>query len=277
MENFDEKNHSRLKERNVYLLHLDTPRIIIISSVLIGLVLVAFLFGMNMKKKNNTVSDIASLNDPFLQAPIDGKNKDAILEGNLDQPLTDKDLTLKSPENDSTKKTDDKGIVQYDNKNQTPDLGMKEPGDVHVINSDTINDIIPAAKAVTKPAHDKIVKKEKKKKNRKRAKINKRKKKSRKKQVVEVASSEKNSSSYNSDRAHYTIQIASLDKKSRASKEKRNLKSMRYDAHVNSTKINGKKYYRVRIGPIYSKRKAIKILNELQENSKYEGSYMIKE
>lgn len=277
MENFDENNHNRMKERNVYLLHLDTPRIIIISSVIIGLVLVAFLFGMNMKKKNNTVSDIASLNDPFLQAPLDEKNKNVILEGKLDMPLADKDLALNLPENSAIQKMDEKNIVQYDNKKQVSEPGLKEPSAVDVINSDTINQIIPPAKAVTRPANNKIVKKTKKKSVRKRAKVNKKSKKSRKKRVVEVVSHNKDSQSYKSSRTGYSIQIASLDKRNKANRERRNLKRMEYDAHIDSTKVNGKKYYRVRIGPIYSKRQAIKILNDLQEDSRYEGSYMIKE
>ncbi len=47
MEHFDERTPNRTREKNVYLLHLDAPRIIIISCVLIGVLIISFLCGMN--------------------------------------------------------------------------------------------------------------------------------------------------------------------------------------------------------------------------------------
>ena len=50
----------------------------------------------------------------------------------------------------------------------------------------------------------------------------------------------------------------------------------RYNAFIDSAHINGKKFYRVRIGPIYSKKKACELLDEISINSRYEESYIIK-
>ena len=45
MEQFDIP-HQRIKEKSVYLLHLDAARIILISSAIIGIIIVSFLLGM---------------------------------------------------------------------------------------------------------------------------------------------------------------------------------------------------------------------------------------
>ena len=74
----------------------------------------------------------------------------------------------------------------------------------------------------------------------------------------------------------YSIQVASYDKRSKAKKEMRALKSMRYDAYVDKSKVNGRNYYRVRIGPISSKREAVGVLNDIQDNERYEDSYLIR-
>jgi high-affinity K+ transport system ATPase subunit B len=52
MEDFATKEQKGIKEKSIYILHLDTPRIIILSSVIIGLVIIAALIGMNINKQD---------------------------------------------------------------------------------------------------------------------------------------------------------------------------------------------------------------------------------
>lgn len=70
--------------------------------------------------------------------------------------------------------------------------------------------------------------------------------------------------------------MASLDSKSKAMQEQNKLKKMQFDAYVDKVNVNGKRFYRVKIGPIATKKKAVQILQELQDN-KYEESYLTKE
>jgi len=58
MENFDFNEKPVAKEKNVFLLHLDIPRIILICAVLIGIVVTTFLLGMNFSE-NKVVSNTA--------------------------------------------------------------------------------------------------------------------------------------------------------------------------------------------------------------------------
>ena len=42
--------HQKVKEKSVYMLHLDAARIILISAAVIGIIIVSFLLGMNFIK-----------------------------------------------------------------------------------------------------------------------------------------------------------------------------------------------------------------------------------
>jgi len=75
----------------------------------------------------------------------------------------------------------------------------------------------------------------------------------------------------------YSIQIGSYDTNDKAKAEISSLKKMNYDAFLDKAVVNGKNYYRVKIGPISAKGKAIDMLREIQETSKYSESYLVKE
>ena len=62
MENFDHQHQENMKEKQFYLLHLDTPRIIIVSSVIIGLIVISFLMGMNFIGGDSSSQQIAANN-----------------------------------------------------------------------------------------------------------------------------------------------------------------------------------------------------------------------
>jgi hypothetical protein len=64
MEQFDIP-HQRIKEKSVYLLHLDAARIILISSAIIGIIIVSFLLGMNFVKGGDVAKTLMTKNDIF--------------------------------------------------------------------------------------------------------------------------------------------------------------------------------------------------------------------
>jgi cell division septation protein DedD len=76
-------------------------------------------------------------------------------------------------------------------------------------------------------------------------------------------------------KAGFAIQIASYDKRSKAINEIENLRN--YHAYIDDTSIDGKQFFRVRIGTFSSKEKAAETLNELQGNSRYSESYIVKQ
>ena len=55
MEGYDmNPNNRNVKEKNLYLLQLNTPRVIILVSAIIGVIIVSFLIGMNFTKEDNS-------------------------------------------------------------------------------------------------------------------------------------------------------------------------------------------------------------------------------
>jgi len=105
-----------------------------------------------------------------------------------------------------------------------------------------------------------------------------RKEKTRKKNIVEVSSD--NEKFYKKDSSRkklFAIQVVSHDTKVKALNEIKKLKKLNYKAFIENSVVNGRKYFRVRIGPIASKQKALRTLNEIQNLNRYEESYMIKE
>ena len=75
----------------------------------------------------------------------------------------------------------------------------------------------------------------------------------------------------------FIIQVASFDNRKKAQDETDSLKKLSYDAYIDRASVNGKDYYRVRIGPIISQKKASSVLNAVQNEDRYRASYMIKE
>jgi cell division septation protein DedD len=271
MEHF-ENNPRNVKEKSVYLLHLDTPRIIILASVIIGLILLSFLVGMNFVKGDR--GDIVAGNDLLFNS------------GNSSLPGDKKIPAL--PDSGNGSLLPDEKIVNtevLDEKNRVKDEVQKEDeASQDILTSDNIKDILPPAGESKKD--DKAIKTVQKKKKAKskvarsskksvKSRKNARRKKSRKKsRVIEVSDRYRSSSPKT---AHYSIQVASFDTKRKADREARRLRKMNYDASVKGSRVKGKKYYRVKIGPVFNKKKAIKLLNNVQGNYRYRNSYMVKE
>lgn len=273
MENFDERGQQRIKEKNVYLLHLDAPRIIIIVSVFIGIMVLSFLIGMNMDKQREITDEIFSKKDPLIDLPMGDNSKERNLFDNSisDTPL-ENGIALNTPDNNPSKNKD--MILKGTDRNREGST-IKDSGDTaDLLTNDNIKEIIPPVKEVNKIAQKDTVKAAEKKgdirKKEQRQRVQ------RKKRVIEVSSGKKRDALHSHGK-NFSIQVASYDRKSNAQSEIHTLKGMRYDAYIDKKVIRGRKYYRVRIGPILSKKKAIRMLNEVQEIDRYEDSYLIKE
>ncbi|MGL4331794.1 MAG: SPOR domain-containing protein, partial [Bacteroidales bacterium] len=155
--------------------------------------------------------------------------------------------------------------------NPLPDLPVAQGTDsaqnpaADIMTAEESHVVIPPAKEVAK-----IEKKSAKKKSSRKEVASKKKKGS----VVEVSSGVE---SVKRSRNGFMLQVASYDKMDVARKESEKLKAMDYDAFVDKTAIKGKTFYRVRIGPIAAKGKALEMLDEIQTNDRYSESYVTKE
>jgi len=279
MENFDPKPKG-VKEKNLYILHLDTPRIIIIGSVIIGIITAAFLFGMSFMKdtkshsKEFAVSGM-NFNDDKTADMLKSEIPPIPVEGADDAGLEDKisgGEDLKDPA----------AAKEAPKKNEI--ASAKDPfkhDKADILTSDNIKEIIPPAEKHKSPVKtDKIAKKEKKKDNQKhiaakekKIKTDKRDDSGGKSKIYEVSRDINEKRPYNS----YAVQVASYDTLSKAEHEKSMLKSKRYDAYIDKSYVKGKNYFRVRIGPVASSKKAYELLDEIQRDPRYAGSYMVKE
>lgn len=289
MENFDPKPNA-VKEKNLYIVHLDTPRIIILTSVVIGIIAAAFLFGMSFMKddkpgskelavsgmdfNDKKTSDVLGTDIP----PVPGEN---IEEGNIEDKISAADISKDNSvarEEDKLPKGAEIASGKEDIKHNKDDI----------LTNESIKEIIPPAvnknKSSKKP--DKIAKNEKKadkkaeQDNAKKVAVKDKKKNDaghevsgRKNQIYEVSNNVNEKKSYDS----FSVQVASFDTLAKAENEKSMLKSKRYDAYIDKGQVNGKNYFRVRIGPVTSSKKACELLNDIQSDSRYASSYMVRE
>lgn len=274
MENFDPRPQE-VKEKSFYVLNLDTPRIIILTSVVIGIIAAAFLFGMSFMKGDNSQSrELASGGMQFNESTgSDLLNKEIppVPEDMAsDAAITDKGITddLKSdvviPGGTETGKTE---TIASDMKNDKED----------VLKNENIREIIPAVnKKKTSSKNDRTasVKQKEKSSSKKIADNIKKKDTTRgKSRIYEVSRDEDVKRGYDS----YSVQIASYDTLAKAETEKSSLRSKSYDAYIDRANVNGRNYFRVRIGPVASKSKAGELLDEIQSESRYSGSYIVKD
>ncbi len=275
MENFQPKP-TGVKEKNLYVVHLDTPRIVILASIVIGIVTASFLLGMTLTKDDKPARGGFAFNDYNL----DDKNGIDIFSKEV-PPLSD--FTM----NDGKEGNDLPGAVSQENPlnfKEDPtalDIGRSaiiadtKTDNSDILTGENIKEIIPPAKKETKPV-EKIAKK---------TKVETKKKEKPAKAIVKNSTAINTASqvkevSQDMDRKKqgdgFSIQVASYDVLSRAEQEKHLLQSKRFDAYVDSTTVNGKNYFRVRIGPLASKDKAFSLLQEIQSDNRYAGSYLVK-
>ncbi|MCU0845473.1 MAG: SPOR domain-containing protein [Spirochaetes bacterium] len=264
MEHFEEFHQKGVKEKNMYTVNLDTPRIIIVASVAIGVIIISFLLGMNLYKSHEKPPDALAQRDSLLDLPTD-----SISAGKI--PPADEGIMNAQSEIDRllTPGTGDRNKTPAVKGNEFATMDKNSPSH-DMLTSETIKEIIPPAPDPKdhvvpveniKPAKKQAVKKGDK---------------PRRQKTVEVVSDTKKASGH-ALRGEYSVQVAAFDKKSKATSEIESLKKMNYDAFIDRTQVNGKSYFRVRIGPIATKSRALDILNEIQEDSRYAESYMVRE
>ncbi|PKL17661.1 MAG: hypothetical protein CVV49_09980 [Spirochaetae bacterium HGW-Spirochaetae-5] len=285
MENFDPKPNA-VKEKNLYIVHLDTPRIIILSSVVIGIITAAFLFGMSFMKEDKPGSKeftISGMNfDDSKTADMLGADIPPIPgEGFVEGAADDKIAAVDENKNNTA-------IIDESSSTKSSEIaaGNAEIGHAKsdILTNENIKEIIPPAgnksKIVSKT--EKVVKHDKKIESSNTKKIAAKDNKktdvkhdssNSKSRVYEVSRNVDEKKSYDS----YAVQVASYGTLSQAEHEKALLKSKRFDAYIDKGVVNGKNYFRVRIGPVSSSKKAYDLLNDVQSDSRYAASYMVKE
>lgn len=264
MEHFDEFHQKGIKEKSMYTVNLDTPRIIIVASVAIGVIVISFLLGMNLYKSHEKPGDIVAGRDSILDLPADSISPAKLPSGDENmmnaQSEIDRLLAPGSAEKDRTAPAKINEFAAMEKHSPSHDL----------LTSEAIKEIIPPTPDSTKamlPAETN--KPEKKQAVKKREKPGKQK-------TVEVVSVDQKATA-RAARGEYSVQVASFDKKAKAEAEIENLKKMNFDAYVDRARISGKNFFRVRIGPIATKGRAIDILNEIQDDSRYAESYIVRE
>lgn len=264
MEQFDNQQpkNPAVKEKSVYLLHLDGARILILSAITIGLLTVAFLIGMKITGDSN--KDILSAQNDTL----------------MDQSLPSQDTGSSDPSkaalpelpNASSETAGSNSTLPSIPTNQLPDLPVAKNSDTQKVQdtmtADESHIVIPPAREVAKV--EKVLTKKTHKKAEKRDSLKK------KKEIVEVSSEEPVKQGKRS-KGMFMIQVASYDKIDVAKKEVSNLKTKNYDAFIDKSSVKGKNFFRVRIGPVAAKDKAIQMLDEIQSNQRYSESYVVKE
>ncbi|HOW84263.1 MAG TPA: SPOR domain-containing protein [Spirochaetota bacterium] len=273
MEHF-EGHEQPVKQKSVYLLHLDTPRILLISAVIIGIIVASFLVGMNFVKDSGSIAPAASdgmfMND----------NKSAsVFDESIPAPPHRGD-EAESAMNDAQSA----GAYDLAKKDDTlPQTEQSAPADV--LTGESIKEIIPPAVA-EKPARKTVAKSSSPAKKIARAHKHHRKAdRTReasaparsKSQVAVVAAADSYSRNEDSGSGEFSVQVASYDRKSRALAEAETLKGMNYDTYVDSSEVNGRQFFRVRIGPVMSKNRARSILRDMQSNERYAESYIVRE
>ena len=279
MEQFDIP-HQRVREKNMYHLHLDTARIIVISAAVIAIIIVSFLLGMNFNKKGETALPL-TLNHDIL----DNHKDMEVLKNNVPETTDEEELSRPLDEKMATADKEDKKLEVTDkqdkfakNRNNSTNLLTKE----NVSDAETHDkgakkkaaaqesmDTKKLTMTADEDSGDTTAKKSD-------VKNVSRKKKNVKSKVIEV-SEEKTIHSKKTGISHFAIQVASYDKKSTAQSEIKSLKEKKYDAYMDETKMDGKQYFRVRIGPLASKRQALDLLKTIQESERYQESYMVRD
>ncbi len=274
MEDFATKEQKGIKEKSIYILHLDTPRIIILASVIIGLVIISALIGMNINKQDQKDNGSFSRDSAILEnLAVDNHEKPEITENNIEPPLNNDNLL----KNENSIISADNSIKPKDNLpgnqriagNNINNSASKEPAS-DILTHENIETIIPPAHLLKKSDQKKSARKSAEKQSEK-IKSN-----SKKKGVVEVSSRDKSLKGTEKDKNYYSIQVAAFDKKSKALSEINNLENKKYNAYMDSAKVNGRIFYKVMVGPVYSKKKAVDLLDEISADKRYEESYIIK-
>ncbi|MCL2154437.1 MAG: SPOR domain-containing protein [Leptospirales bacterium] len=286
MENFDPKPHA-VKEKNLYVVHLDTPRIIILSSVIIGIITAAFLLGMTFMKDDkhdpinlanssmnfdeNRAADILRTDIPPM--PIEGEDYSSI-EDRI--ASTDENKSNAAVNSGNSGNIEENKTSNVNTAVSGGDEVKHDKGDI--LTNANIKEIIPPASEKDKPVkqekkiakntgndNKKVAAKDNKKDNTKLNNVNEKGKVYGVSRNVDVKKNQ----------GIFSVQVASYDNISRAEHERSVLKSKRFDAYIDKGLVNGKNFFRLRVGPVSSSKEAYSLLNELQSDSRYSESYIV--
>ena len=86
MNEFPEHGNRYKKEKSIYQLNLDTPRIIIITSIFVGLIILAVLTGMNLSTQSD--NDFIAQDNKLLDSLISDNNAKGEMNNNIvESPL----------------------------------------------------------------------------------------------------------------------------------------------------------------------------------------------
>ena len=235
MEDFPERNKKSANEKSVYMLQLDVPRILILSSVVIGLIVISLLIGMKINKKGIDNNELFSHGGSTLDSFFNDDKINDSMKNEPDISLLDNGSTLNSFNDDHYKSSlssikDDllkNNEKKAYNSSITENFG-KNSETTDILTHENIDTIITPSKKITKRSQAKPAQKTKVKKSAKKRT------KKIKQKTVEVASKKKKQVSSESEfaapktkKGYYAIQVASFDKRYKAVSEVNNLKKIR--------------------------------------------------
>ena len=80
--------HQKIREKSVYLVHLDAPRIAVISAAVIGIIIASFLLGMNFVRGGESGKTVITSKDVF-----DPSRELELLKGNIPGQPASEDLS----------------------------------------------------------------------------------------------------------------------------------------------------------------------------------------
>lgn len=282
MEHFDDMQTNRTREKSVYLLHLDTPRIIIIACALVGILIIAFLIGMNFSGEERTERHVAAGNEalfaPLPDEPARENGEIHAMDRTNDAETSDKtaadhaptpvvpdqkasNTVMPSPPKESPASAE-KAVAQKSDKEGRDLLTQESTGE-----------IIPPSKAASQDKKSKTPHAVSR--NKKNTESPAREAKRKQHKTVEVASKAVHNERI--AREGFSVQVAAYSSRAKALEEVSRLKEHRYDPFIENTRLNGKNLFRVKIGPLSNRKEAVKILEELKEMNRYEHSYITSE
>jgi DedD protein len=276
MEHFEAKQN--IREKSLYTLHLDTPRVVIAVSLFLGIIALVFLLGMTFTKEdkvqadNITASELLASGGGNLREGIDSQAGQDLMPLPESSPPAEGE-TIRPADSEifaagtSGMGTGASGVPGAGTPaSGTPASGTSTSGVLPA------NDFQPANNnAISAPKKTAQAKKETRKKPERTAAVPHKKEKS---SVVGVVNS---APAKSVSKSGFAVQVASYDKRSKAVNEIENLKKLHYSAYVDGASVDGKQFFRVRIGPVSSREKASSILEEIQDNGRYDACYIVKE
>lgn len=282
MEHYEGHSNS-VKEKSVYLLHLDTPRIILIASVIIGVIAATFLFGINFPGKSSNSSsfkgDIAFNDNDRFSFYEDNSLPPAPGSEDIDEKISDEKNNSPDFERE-TPRSSDSDILTAENIKEIIQPGKKGSSGSASASAEVEKKPEPSRESASPPVA-KVQTKQQTEKKPAPAPAKQAEKKSTEQQdrkVVEVAAPSSKEIEERAVRAgSFSIQVAAYDSRENAEKEAEELRSLRYDSYIDRTSVDGKTYFRVRIGPITSRDTAMSLLYEVQDNPRYHNAYIIRE